>query len=252
MFRLVKLICNHTSTLASHSGGASFILVSCGMPASDDSLTVLQTYLWEMTSGVEEIPPGILNKEHIIFGNIQEIYDFHNKYVGGGFHWAHWGCKCQASDCPASESKPLVSLLFFLTVFFIQSDLTVSFLFTLSPQWYKILSGTRSNCSVVPISSSHEEQTASSFAHLAWLSEHWESKSGFVPMKAVGILTSAFTWDYPSLICGLSVSNSVYLLSQPSSSILTIPSSLPSTIYMYKYTKIFGISHFSIPYRRHY
>uniref|UniRef100_A0A8C7GVX6 non-specific serine/threonine protein kinase n=1 Tax=Oncorhynchus kisutch TaxID=8019 RepID=A0A8C7GVX6_ONCKI len=37
-----------------------------------------QTYLWEMTSGVEEIPPGIVNKEHIIFGNIQEIYDFHN------------------------------------------------------------------------------------------------------------------------------------------------------------------------------
>lgn len=40
---------------------------------------VFQTYLWEMTSGVEEIPAGILNKEHIIFGNIQEIYDFHNK-----------------------------------------------------------------------------------------------------------------------------------------------------------------------------
>ncbi|XP_048341705.1 kalirin isoform X5 [Sphaerodactylus townsendi] len=38
----------------------------------------LETYLWEMTSGVEEIPPGILNREHIIFGNIQEIYDFHN------------------------------------------------------------------------------------------------------------------------------------------------------------------------------
>ncbi|GLD56652.1 kalirin-like protein, partial [Lates japonicus] len=36
------------------------------------------TYLWEMTSGVEEIPPGIANKEHIIFGNMQEIYDFHN------------------------------------------------------------------------------------------------------------------------------------------------------------------------------
>ena len=49
------------------------------------TVAVLQTYLWEMTSGVEEIPPGILNKEHIIFGNIQEIYDFHNKYVGGGF-----------------------------------------------------------------------------------------------------------------------------------------------------------------------
>uniref|UniRef100_A0A8C7U1X6 non-specific serine/threonine protein kinase n=1 Tax=Oncorhynchus mykiss TaxID=8022 RepID=A0A8C7U1X6_ONCMY len=38
----------------------------------------LETYLWEMTSGEEEIPPGIVNKEHIIFGNIQEIYDFHN------------------------------------------------------------------------------------------------------------------------------------------------------------------------------
>ncbi|OCT63287.1 hypothetical protein XELAEV_18044385mg [Xenopus laevis] len=38
----------------------------------------METYLWEMTSGVEEIPPGIVNKEHIIFGNIQEIYDFHN------------------------------------------------------------------------------------------------------------------------------------------------------------------------------
>ncbi|XP_041924915.1 kalirin isoform X2 [Alosa sapidissima] len=38
----------------------------------------LETYHWEMTSGVEETPPGIVNKEHIIFGNIQEIYDFHN------------------------------------------------------------------------------------------------------------------------------------------------------------------------------
>ncbi|XP_059822545.1 kalirin isoform X4 [Hypanus sabinus] len=38
----------------------------------------LESYFWEMTSGVEEIPPGIINKEHIIFGNIQEIYDFHN------------------------------------------------------------------------------------------------------------------------------------------------------------------------------
>jgi triple functional domain protein len=32
-----------------------------------------------MTSGVEEIPPGIVNKELIIFGNMQEIYEFHNK-----------------------------------------------------------------------------------------------------------------------------------------------------------------------------
>lgn len=40
-----------------------------------------QTYLWEMTSGVEEIPPGIVNKEHIIFGNMQDLYDFHHKSV---------------------------------------------------------------------------------------------------------------------------------------------------------------------------
>ncbi|XP_074551145.1 kalirin isoform X1 [Halichoeres trimaculatus] len=38
----------------------------------------LETYLSEMTSGVEEIPPGIANKEQIIFGNMQDIYDFHN------------------------------------------------------------------------------------------------------------------------------------------------------------------------------
>lgn len=42
-------------------------------------LCVWQTYLREMTSGEEEIPPGIANKEQIIFGNMQEIYDFHNK-----------------------------------------------------------------------------------------------------------------------------------------------------------------------------
>ncbi|XP_028809807.1 kalirin RhoGEF kinase b isoform X2 [Denticeps clupeoides] len=38
----------------------------------------LETFLWEMTSGMEEIPQGIASKEHVIFGNIQEIYDFHN------------------------------------------------------------------------------------------------------------------------------------------------------------------------------
>ena len=38
-----------------------------------------QTYLWEMTSGVEEIPPGIVNKEHIIFGNMQDLFEFHHK-----------------------------------------------------------------------------------------------------------------------------------------------------------------------------
>ncbi|XP_060890028.1 kalirin-like, partial [Labrus mixtus] len=38
----------------------------------------LETYLWEMTSGVEEIPAGIANKEQIIFGNMQDIFDFHS------------------------------------------------------------------------------------------------------------------------------------------------------------------------------
>lgn len=34
-----------------------------------------------MTSGVEEIPAGIVNKEHIIFGNMQDLYEFHHKSV---------------------------------------------------------------------------------------------------------------------------------------------------------------------------
>ncbi|CAM9324578.1 unnamed protein product [Lampetra fluviatilis] len=38
----------------------------------------IETYLWEMTSGIEEIPPGIVNKEQLVFGNIRDIYDFHN------------------------------------------------------------------------------------------------------------------------------------------------------------------------------
>ncbi|KAM4559204.1 kalirin isoform 1-T1 [Odontesthes bonariensis] len=38
----------------------------------------LETYLLEMTGGVEEIPSGIASKELIVFGNMQEIYDFHN------------------------------------------------------------------------------------------------------------------------------------------------------------------------------
>uniref|UniRef100_A0AAR2JDU5 non-specific serine/threonine protein kinase n=1 Tax=Pygocentrus nattereri TaxID=42514 RepID=A0AAR2JDU5_PYGNA len=38
----------------------------------------MDTYLWEMTSGVEEIPAGIVNKEHIIFGNMQDLYEFHH------------------------------------------------------------------------------------------------------------------------------------------------------------------------------
>jgi len=32
-----------------------------------------------MTNGVEDIPSGISNKELIIFGNMQDIWDFHSK-----------------------------------------------------------------------------------------------------------------------------------------------------------------------------
>uniref|UniRef100_UPI00358E47BD kalirin-like isoform X2 n=1 Tax=Myxine glutinosa TaxID=7769 RepID=UPI00358E47BD len=39
----------------------------------------LEIYLWEMSSGVEEIPPGIFKKEEIVFGNMKELHEFHNK-----------------------------------------------------------------------------------------------------------------------------------------------------------------------------
>ncbi|XP_036946668.1 kalirin-like isoform X1 [Acanthopagrus latus] len=38
----------------------------------------IETYLWEMTSGSEDVPPGLTNKDDIVFGNIQDIYEFHN------------------------------------------------------------------------------------------------------------------------------------------------------------------------------
>ncbi|XP_056157511.1 kalirin RhoGEF kinase b, partial [Lampris incognitus] len=38
----------------------------------------IETYLWEMTSGAEDVPPGLSNKDDIVFGNIQDIYEFHN------------------------------------------------------------------------------------------------------------------------------------------------------------------------------
>lgn len=40
----------------------------------------MQTYLWEMTSGSEDVPPGLSNKDDVVFGNIQDIYEFHNRY----------------------------------------------------------------------------------------------------------------------------------------------------------------------------
>ncbi|KAM6899822.1 triple functional domain protein-like [Xenentodon cancila] len=38
----------------------------------------MENYLWSMTSLGDEIPPGIVNKEHIIFGNMQDLYEFHH------------------------------------------------------------------------------------------------------------------------------------------------------------------------------
>ncbi|XP_077959998.1 kalirin RhoGEF kinase b isoform X3 [Gasterosteus aculeatus] len=38
----------------------------------------IETYLWEMTSGSEDVPPGLRTKDDIVFGNIQDIYEFHN------------------------------------------------------------------------------------------------------------------------------------------------------------------------------
>uniref|UniRef100_A0A3Q3WIB6 DH domain-containing protein n=1 Tax=Mola mola TaxID=94237 RepID=A0A3Q3WIB6_MOLML len=38
----------------------------------------IETYLWEMTSGSEDVPAGLSNKDDIVFGNIQDIYEFHN------------------------------------------------------------------------------------------------------------------------------------------------------------------------------
>ncbi|TNM94092.1 hypothetical protein fugu_002268 [Takifugu bimaculatus] len=38
----------------------------------------IETYLWEMTSGSEDVPAGLANKDDVVFGNIQDIYEFHN------------------------------------------------------------------------------------------------------------------------------------------------------------------------------
>ncbi|XP_062236269.1 kalirin-like [Platichthys flesus] len=38
----------------------------------------IETYLWEMTSGSEDVPPGLNNRDDTVFGNIQDIYEFHN------------------------------------------------------------------------------------------------------------------------------------------------------------------------------
>lgn len=71
-----------TKALRLHQSGDNF---SCKLKAKQACLELIflcllmQTYLWEMTSGVEEIPPGIINKEHIIFGNMQDLYEFHHK-----------------------------------------------------------------------------------------------------------------------------------------------------------------------------
>ncbi|XP_078799440.1 kalirin isoform X3 [Oryzias latipes] len=38
----------------------------------------IETYLWEMTSGSEDVPLGLANSHYTVFGNIQDIYEFHN------------------------------------------------------------------------------------------------------------------------------------------------------------------------------
>uniref|UniRef100_A0AAV2LC82 Uncharacterized protein n=1 Tax=Knipowitschia caucasica TaxID=637954 RepID=A0AAV2LC82_KNICA len=38
----------------------------------------IETYLWEMSSGAEDVPSGLCNKDDVVFGNIQDIYEFHN------------------------------------------------------------------------------------------------------------------------------------------------------------------------------
>ena len=40
-----------------------------------------QCYMEQMLSPDKELPAGISGKHNIIFGNLQEIYDFHNKWV---------------------------------------------------------------------------------------------------------------------------------------------------------------------------
>ncbi|XP_053725094.1 kalirin-like isoform X1 [Synchiropus splendidus] len=37
----------------------------------------IETYLWEMTSGTD-VPTSLVNKDDVVFGNIQDIYEFHN------------------------------------------------------------------------------------------------------------------------------------------------------------------------------
>lgn len=49
-------------------------------PSVTQTCFLVQTYLWEMTSGSEDVPPGLVNKDDIVFGNIQDIYEFHNRY----------------------------------------------------------------------------------------------------------------------------------------------------------------------------
>ena len=59
------------------------ISLGCGVRASLMlfSFLVFQCYLEEMLKSKHEIPGGIAGKEETIFGNMREIYEFHNKYV---------------------------------------------------------------------------------------------------------------------------------------------------------------------------
>ena len=41
---------------------------------------MLQNYM-EVMDGNPNVPPGLVGKENIIFGNIKEIYEFHQRLV---------------------------------------------------------------------------------------------------------------------------------------------------------------------------
>jgi hypothetical protein len=40
---------------------------------------LLQNYM-EVMDGNPNVPPGLVGKESVIFGNIKEIYEFHQRY----------------------------------------------------------------------------------------------------------------------------------------------------------------------------
>lgn len=66
-----------------------------------------------MTSGSEDVPAGLTNKDDIVFGNIQDIYEFHNRY-----------CQlyCNTTTCTASTcttTHPLIHSVLCVMQYFV-------------------------------------------------------------------------------------------------------------------------------------